>query len=135
RRARAQRAAVHEAPARGELTEAEVLGHGHVLAEGKLLVHHGHPCLVCLARAREADLASVEEDPSCVGALDPREDLTQRALPRAVLAADCMAGARGDLERHVIERYDTGEASGDSLEADGRRCHDRALLAECEVLL
>ncbi len=46
--------------------------------------------------------------------VNAREDLAERALARAVLAAERVARARGDLEADVVQRDDAGKALRDA---------------------
>ncbi len=55
----------------------------------------------CVARAGEADGRPAMKSSPGIRCVNAGEDLSERALARAVLAAECVARARGDLERHI----------------------------------
>ena len=57
-------------------------------------------------------------DLAAVGRVDAGEDLPERALAGAVLAAERVTRAGGDLERHVLERHHAGKPLGDVIETD-----------------
>ena len=63
--------------------------------------------------------APLDEDLPPVGPVNAREDLPERALAGAVLAAQRVAGAGGDREADVLERQHAGKALADVLEGDG----------------
>ena len=54
-------------------------------------------------------------DPAGVRRVDAGEELAERALAGAVLAAERVARARGDLEADVVERDDPGKRSGSTV--------------------
>ena len=80
-----------------------------LLAERQLLVHHADAGGERVARAREAHLPAVARTAPVVGCVDARENLSERALPGAVLAAERVAGAGGDLERDVVSACTPGK--------------------------
>src|SRR6476469_8370675 len=55
--------------------------------------------------------------------MDPGQNFSQRALPRAVLTASRMPRAGAKIERQVVERTRAGEPLRDVLEADSGRGH------------
>src|SRR5689334_7525442 len=55
--------------------------------------------------------------------MDPGDDLAERTLPRPILTAQRVAGARRDLERDVGERLRAGKSLADALEPDGGDAH------------
>jgi hypothetical protein len=86
-RALGHRVAIEQPPARRQRAKTEILGHRKVLAERELLVHHADAGSQRIARALEVSLAAVDEQPAGVGLVDAGEELPQRALARAILAA------------------------------------------------
>ncbi len=130
-RPRPHRVAVHETVAMREAPQAEVVAHGEVVAEGELLVHHRHPRVERVARRREVHRLPVQLHVPLVGLMQPGDDAPQRALAGAVLPADRVARAGGDVERDVAQRHHAGKALGDVADAEARDGH---LLLECEVL-
>jgi hypothetical protein len=123
-------AAVDESAVRWQRAETEVLGDREVLAEGELLVHHPHSGGQGVARSPEARLAAEHEQPPRIGRVDAGEDLSERALAGAVLAAEGVAGARRDLERDVAERLHAGKALRDALEPYRGLVHASAARAQ-----
>ena len=72
-----------------------------------------------VGRMGEADGPAVDLDLALVRHDDAGEDLPERALAGAVLAAERVAGARSDLERDVVERDDARKALGDVVDSHG----------------
>src|SRR5207245_794615 len=70
----------------------------------------------------EVHLLAMHEHATGVRAVNAREDLAERALPRAVLPAQRVTGALGNVQRHSVERLDADEALADLLEANGAHC-------------
>ena len=90
--------AVVDAPqgAAGLAAHEDVLGHGQVGKERRLLVDDGHPGVAGVGRAVQDDRLAVELQDTGVGAVDPGERLDQGGLPGAVLAREGM-----DLDRRT----------------------------------
>ena len=82
--------------------EADVLA-GAQHEAGEILEEHRDP-LVDPGRLEGRDIDAVPSDAARIGAVEPREDLRERRLSRAVLAdqGDDLPGV--DLERDVVER-------------------------------
>ena len=78
-----------------------------------------------VGRAAKSNGLAADDDSTLVGRVNPRQQLPERALSGAVLAAERVAGSRGDLERDVVERDDAGKAFRDAVEANcsHRGCH------------
>ena len=110
--ARASRARETKRPRARQRPEAEVLGDRQVLAERQLLVDHADAGGERLARARRSATGrpTITMLPR-VGRVDAGEDLPERALAGAVLAAQRVARPRGDLEADVLERDDARESA------------------------
>ena len=83
---------------------------------------HRHARLQRVGRAGESNGLAADDDPTLVWRVNPRQQLSECALARAVFTAERMAGSRRNLERDAIERDDAGKALGDAVESDrGRR--------------
>ena len=105
--------------AAGSDPEAEVLRHRQVVAERELLMDDadaGGERLLRPLKSRRACRTTL--DVPAVRLVDAGEDLSERALAGAVLAAERMTGPRGDREADVLEREDAGKSLGDVLEGD-----------------
>ncbi len=104
--------------------QAQVLGHGEVAAEGRLLVHDRDAGGARIARAGEAHGSAVEQDLPLVRHVEAGQDLPERALARPVLAAEGMARSARDREGDLAQRDHAREALGDAIELDdGRAAH------------
>ena len=57
---------------------------------------------------------------AAIDAIQARQDLSQRALAGAVLAAQRVARSGGDVERHALQRAHAGEPLADPVEAQDR---------------
>ena len=114
----ARAVAVHEAHARRLTPESDVRRDRQVLGEAQLLVDERHPAVRRLARCAWRPGSAVELHRSFVRRIDPREDLHQRRLPRAVLPDDAEHLARPALEADVVERQDAREAPRQTLDAE-----------------
>jgi hypothetical protein len=84
--------------------------------------------------AVKVDPVAEDDHTAFIRPVNARQDLPQRALARAVLAAEGMTRPCGDREAHVLERERAWKSLGDPLEGDrgGRsRRHARAILGAC----
>ena len=71
----------------------------------------------------EVDGLAVDNDLPVVRAINPRQDLAERALAGPVLAAERVARASRDIEADILQRLDAGEALADAPELDeGSAC-------------
>jgi hypothetical protein len=116
--ARAEFAALDEARAARQVAEAEILGDAQVGAEREFLMHHGDAEFAGHQRSRRMDDLAVEADLAAVGGVHAGEDFAERALARAVLADERVAGAALHSEAHPVEREHAGEALGDAVELE-----------------
>ncbi len=66
-------------------SDEDVLGHGQVGEERRLLVDHGHAGGLRVGRRREVDLLAVESEDPAVASVEPGDDLHHRGLACAVL--------------------------------------------------
>src|SRR5262249_6229855 len=114
-------AAVEERHLHG--AEPDVVLDRQVGAEAELLRHQRDAALLRLARRRDRAWFAVARERAGVGAVDAGEDLHQRALAGAVLAAEGADLAGGDIERDVVERGEGPEAL-----AQARHAEDGGLL-------
>jgi hypothetical protein len=103
-RAPAHLGAREESASRRQRPEAKVLGDRQVLAERQFLVDHRHAGGEGRGRSSEVHGVSVDLDAPLVRLVDAGDELAERALPRAVFAAEGVTGARRDLEADAIER-------------------------------
>ena len=101
--------------------EKHIGGHGKLLDQIEFLMDDAHSGLFGVARAAESHGVAVEPQLALEVRNHAGEDFHQRALARPVLAANRMEFAAGDVERHVGERDDAGEALRDAIDGDVRR--------------
>src|SRR3954449_6176130 len=94
----------------GLVAEHEVLGDAQVRGERELLVDHGDPQLLGVARAVEAHLLALQLDVAVVPALGLGEQLHQRGLAGAVLAGHGVHLAPAHLEVDAVDRGDARKA-------------------------
>jgi hypothetical protein len=97
-----------------DLRHEDVLGHGRVGAQRDLLVHQADAQAHRVRRAVDHDLLAVQQDLALVGPVDAVDDVHQRRLPRAVLAAQRVDLARVQREVHARERARSAEALADA---------------------
>ena len=116
-------ALIEESARRRKRSEAKVLGDGQVLAERKLLVDHANARRKRLFRPAENDRLSKQNDAAGISRVDAGQDLAQRALAGAVLAAERVARAGSDVEADILEGTRARKSLRDVLETDGRRRH------------
>src|ERR1019366_8597746 len=78
-----------------------------------------------VANVRETHGAAVDAQFALVAAVgvDASEQLDERGLARAVLAAECVDFAAAQLERHVAQRNDAGKAFGEVATCEERSAH------------
>ena len=81
-------------------------------------MHHADAGRESLGRRSKRDDAAGDLEHARVRGVDTSDDLSERALPRAVLATQRVAAAPGDLDGDVVQRDDAGEALDDVREAD-----------------
>jgi hypothetical protein len=108
-----------EASARMAARE-DVLRHGQIGKDRRLLVHRDDPEPVGVVRAADPLGLAVDEQPSVVGVHHPGEDLHECRLARAVLADERMHGACLDREADVVEGLDAAVALRDPDQLDER---------------
>ena len=120
-RLRAHGAAI-DAPARKERLppDEDVLDHGQVGEQRRLLVDDCDPRLDGGSRAAQRDLDAVDEQPPAVRGVDAGEDLDQRRLASAVLAHERVRLAGVEVDRDVLEGMDRAERLRRVLERQDR---------------
>src|SRR5687767_5230424 len=91
-------ARVEEQPSRRQVGEAQVVGDGQVGAEQRLLVDERDAGQERVTRRGEPEVLAEEGDPARVRLEDPGQQAAERALARAVLAAEGVAGPGADVE-------------------------------------
>ena len=110
RRLLAHRLAVDAADAVGRLAAHEdVLGHRQIGEERRLLVDHGDAGGLGLRGAVEVDGFAVEQELPGVAAVEPRDDLDERGLARAVLADQRMDGSAVESQASRAQGHDGTE--------------------------
>src|SRR6185369_8160252 len=107
-RPRLELPAIDAAPSPHGLARREdVLRDAHRSEQAPLLEDERDPALLGRVLVREDHvLAAVEGDRPRVGTMDPREDLHQRALPRAVLPDERVDFAASDVEIDTLQGMD-----------------------------
>jgi hypothetical protein len=117
RRAPVEAREVHpRVPAGVDLRHEDVLGHRGVGAQRDLLVHQADAQAHRVRRAVDDHLAPVQRDLAFVGLVDAVDDVHQRGLARAVLAAQRVDLAAREREVHARERARSAEALADALQ-------------------
>ena len=96
----------------------DVLGDRHPIHQAEILMDEGDGQGIDAG----ADGMPVKDDLAGIGRVDPRQDLDQRRLARAILAEQRMDLARPDVEIHMVESQRAGKALG---QARRRREADR----------
>jgi hypothetical protein len=99
--------------------QQDVLGHGQVVGEHEVLVHHADPGLDRVGGRAEAHELAVDGDRALVRRLDPVEDLHQRGLAGTVLPAQGVHLAAAHPQVDVAVGDDPGEPLRDAGELDG----------------
>jgi hypothetical protein len=99
--------------------EQDVLGHGEVVGQHEVLVHHADPGLDRIGGRAEVRHLAVHGDVALVGLLHPVEDLHQGRLAGPVLPAQRVHLAAAYPQRDVAVGDDAGEALGDPRQLDG----------------
>ncbi len=84
----------------------------------EVLVDHPQTELVGMARVADDALRPVDEHAAGVRVVIAHEALHQRALAGAVLAEDGVERARGEPQRHVVERDEVAEPLGHADDLD-----------------
>ena len=101
--------------------EDDVLGHGHHRDQHEMLVDHSDPVLDRVARRREGDPLSLDQDLALVGVVQAVEDVHQRRLSGAVLAEQRVHLSLAQVEVDVVVCKYPGKALRDSPELEQRR--------------
>jgi hypothetical protein len=89
--------------------DEDVLDHGQIREQGRLLVNHRDAGVPSVRRAAEGDLDAVHEQPSAVGSVHPGEDLHERRLARPILSDERVRLTGIEVDRDVLERLDRPE--------------------------
>ena len=95
------------------------------------------PASVAAATLRKRHFLAAEDDPAAVGRVEPGENFEERRLAGTVLADEADDLVRPDLDRHVVERLEPGEALAQILDAQHRLAHltTRSRLRRCQVAI
>ena len=93
--------------------QGDVLGHGQVRQQRRLLVDRRDPQASRAHRVVLLDLTPLDLDRPFVGPVRAGDHLDQRRLPRPVLAHQRVDFARAQVERHTLERLDARECLAD----------------------
>ncbi len=99
--------AVHERHVHA--AEVDVVLHAELGDEAELLVDERDPVRLGVLRVPQGELLPLEADHALVGPDEPHEGLDERALPRAVVAADCVHLARAHVQRETPHRAHRAE--------------------------
>jgi hypothetical protein len=110
---------IDEAESGHLVPEEDVLGDGELRDDCQFLVHDDDALCLALCERSELHVPSIECDRPLERAvrMHAAEDLHERRLPRAVLAADRMDLTASHLERNVIQRRHAAESLGDARHA------------------
>jgi hypothetical protein len=92
----------------------EILGRRQRGHEGEMLIDHADSERLRVARILHVDFSLVEQKGSLVRGIEAHHAFNEGRLARAVLAQKRMKRARGDLDRHIVERSETPESLGHS---------------------
>src|SRR4029078_1803987 len=114
-------AACDKQAAHGQGAEAQVLGDRQVLGESHLVLNYADAGRQRAPRILELNGAPVDEDLTRVRLLDAGEQLAQRALAGAVLAAQRVTRSALHVEADVLQRARPGKTFTDVAKADERK--------------
>jgi hypothetical protein len=114
------------------VAEHDVLRDREGRDQTEVLVHHEDPRVERVARRVEADRLAVQADLAVVRAVQPREDVRERALAGAVLAEQRVHLARRGLEVDAVVRDDAREALRDATQRHGRARRGGRVLRHCQ---
>ena len=103
------------------VAEHDVLGHRERRDEPEVLVHHADARVERVPRRVEVHLLAVQLDLALVGTVEPRQDVRERRLARAVLAEQGVHLADPRLEVHVLVGDDAREPLRDAPHPYGKR--------------
>ena len=115
----AHRRAVDD-PAAVPVTYEDVLGHGEVGEDHRLLVHRGDPEGLRLERVSHPHGAPVDDELSAVGLHNAGHDLDERRFPRPVLSEERVDLARLQREGDIVERLGGSEPFRDAPDLQDR---------------
>src|SRR5450759_299442 len=118
-----ERTFVEEEPTARLAANEDVLGHREVVHEVQFLVDHADPQGLGGVGARDLFLAPADTDRAGIAPVDPREDLHERGLARAVLAYQRMDLPGQEVEARILERVDAREALADAGHLDQELNH------------
>src|SRR5690606_1954788 len=98
----------------GPPAKEDVLGHVHVLSQGKVLIDHGDPQVPRLPGAGQPDGLSSEEDLAPIGLEGAGQDLHEGRLAGRIVPHQAQHFTRSEGEMDVLERLNGPKALGDS---------------------
>jgi hypothetical protein len=117
----AERFAIDKAETPRQRTEAKILADAQVVAERELLVDDRDSRGERVTRARESGWPAVNDNRTFIGLMNAGENLPERAFSGAILSADGVARAGGNLKAHTGECRDARKTFGYSAEFYGRQ--------------
>ena len=108
------------------VAEPDVVEHGERGREAQLLRHQRDAELLRVQRARDCGRLAVNQDDAAVDLMHAGEHLDQRALARAVLAADGADFLGADRQRDVLENLVRAEPLGHPFDSENGLSHRHA---------
>ena len=90
-------------------TDNEIFCSGQGGNQREVLVHHADAERLRVARIVNGHLIAVQQEFPPVGGIKSHDALDERRLAGAVLAEQRMEGARRDLDRYVLQRFERAE--------------------------
>ena len=97
----------------GLAPDPDVLRDAHARHQVQLLMDHGDAKVKRIARRAEAQIAAVEEQLAGIRSVDTCDDLHERRLAGAVLAAQSVHRAAPESHRHIVQGHDSGKRLAD----------------------
>src|SRR5205814_2197932 len=97
----------------GLAPDPDVLRDAHARHQVQLLMDHGDAKVKRIARRAEAQIAAVEEQLAGIRSVDTCDDLHERRLAGAVLAAQGVHRAAPESHRHIVQGHDSGKRLAD----------------------
>ncbi|MND68431.1 hypothetical protein D3C80_598800 [compost metagenome] len=105
-----QRGPLHQALARAEVIDADVLGHRQVWRQGELLVDHRYPQAQGIGRFGDARRLLVQQHLAGIAQVGASEDFHQGRFTRAVLAHQCVYLTGLGAETGTTQSADAAES-------------------------
>ena len=119
-RAGVGRGGIDDTPAGRLAAHEDVFRHCHVRAERQFLVNEGDAVTARVEWGRRAVRPAVDLDGARIRRERASQHVHERALPRPVLADECVNLPRFELEAHPVERHGGAEPLLDSVDVEKR---------------